>query len=102
MWPAATRAFEVVAPRSLDEIRPSKGVVVLRCSMPGCTDCATFDTEGRVDFERTRLPSDTQSILEWNCGSFAHRELAANAGVDKLPAYLLVPAGRVPITVTRP
>lgn len=98
---ALLRAAQAVAPRSLDELRPrrSGGLVVLRCTVPGCAACADFESR-RGAFERTL--GATAPVVPWDCSRPAHRRLAVAAGVDDLPAYVLLPPGREPLRVRRP
>ena len=91
-WPAAYRSWQLTPPRTLEELRPSAGAagdVVLRCVMPGCTACARFETEGRATFEEDRF-RNAGVVLEWNCRSAPHRALAQQAGVNELPAYVVI------------
>ena len=96
-WPAYRRSLEAVPPRSLEEIRPAKGVLILRCTLPGCTACAAFQTERRAAYEgHLKQKHHPVSFLDWNCGSAHRRKLAVDVGVDDLPAYVFVPArGRI-------
>lgn len=87
---SAKRRAIVSCPKSLDELRPRRGErpVALACSMTGCSACAAFDAEGRDDYE-ARL-SVTHDIIPWKCDKGRRVTLAMDAGVDELPAYLLL------------
>ena len=97
MWPAYRRSVNAVAPGSLEELRPARGVLALRCTLPGCAACAAFQTERRAAYEHNLKSSHgVVDILPWNCKSHHRRKLAVDAGVDDLPAYVFIPArGRI-------
>lgn len=102
MWPAQYRATRAVAPRSVEELRPARGVVALRVTMPGCTECARFEVEGRAAYEEAlRRDKGVTHIHDWSCKRASYRRVALDAGVEDLPSYLLVPA-RGEVRVERP
>lgn len=94
MWPAYGRAAQVFAPKHLVDLRRdcAGGAVALRCFLPQCRACKRFynSPAKRKSFEAQELPQGTQ-IIPWDCAqSDQHRQLAAAAGVDNLPAYVLI------------
>ena len=97
MEAAFYRAVRVSPPASLHEMRPSRGTVVLRCTYPGCTQCAEFVTSGA----RARYEDALSTVVPWDCGRPAYKALALAHGVDQLPAYVMVPATG-PIRVETP
>ena len=100
---ALLRSWEAVAPSSLDAARvPGAGTVALRCTLAGCESCARFETEDRADFEQGLYRGGVSDIVEWDCGSSRHRELAIQAGVDELPAYVLLGPPPQAVRVVRP
>ena len=99
MWPAQYRAARAVVPHSLNELRPTHGLVALRCTLPGCTKCAAFEVEGRDAFE---VALGAVSVLPWDCAHARRRRLAEAAGVDDLPAYVLLRPRKAKITVVVP
>ena len=102
MWPAQYRATRAVAPRSVEELRPRHGVLALRVTMPGCTECARFEVEGRAAYEEAlRRDEGVTHIHDWSCKRASYRRVAMDAGVEDLPSYVLVPA-RGSTRVARP
>lgn len=99
MQRALYRCASTVAPASLDELRPPPGerAIALRCTMRGCTSCARFEAEERDDYERDM---DVSEIVPWDCTGRAHRALATAAGVEHVPAYVIVPPHPAPIRVS--
>ena len=98
LWPSLYRASQAVAPHTLDELRPSTGLVALRCTLHGCSACRRFETSGRAAYERTLHAT----VLPWDCTNAEHRRLATDAGVDALPAYILIPPAPRRLQVVRP
>ena len=98
MWPVQYRAAYAVVPSSLDELRPPRGVVALRCTLPGCVRCAAFEAEGRDAFEAGLRAT----VLPWDCKHRARHALAEAAGVDQLPAYVLLRPHPRPVEVVTP
>lgn len=101
-WPSLYRASQVVAPKSLEELRPRKGMIALRCTLPGCRACRAFAAKSRDAHERALRARGVTAVLPWNCASPKHRDLAVGAGVDELPSYVLIPVGKGTIRVERP
>ena len=103
MWKSYLRSLEAVAPASLEGIRPrAPGApdLVLRCHAAGCSACARFDTEGRADFEeRTFRRAD---VVAFDCRGAQQRRLALGAGVDQLPAYIVLSSSTPTPRVVRP
>ena len=103
MWKSYLRSLEAVAPASLESIRPrAPGApdLVLRCHAPGCAACARFETEGRADFEARAFRG--ADVVAFDCRGAQQRRLALAAGVDDLPAYIVLSSSsRVP-RVVRP
>ena len=97
METAFFRSVRAVAPKTLDELRMPKDEVVLRCVLPGCTACADFQPR-RAAFERQK---GWRHVLHWDCSKARRRALAQDAGVDALPAYVVVPP-RGPVRVVVP
>lgn len=98
MWPAQVRAATAV-PRTLEDLRPAKGTVALRCSMPGCRKCLAFKSQQPV-YERALRAKGVIEVIPWNCKHKTRRDIALNAGVDDLPAYVLLSARGKPCVVT--
>jgi hypothetical protein len=96
MWPAQRRAIDVAPRVTLDDLRPYRGEVALRCTLRGCTECATFETEGRAAYERELRARGAADVLHWDCADPARRRVALAAGVDALPAYVIVPSRGAP------
>ena len=91
---AIERCYRAVPPRALRDLAPSSGSLALRCYQTGCTNCADFDVDGRTTFEerlRREYGASTR-IHPWNCAVPHLRDLAREAGVTELPAYVLVSA----------
>lgn len=88
---ALLRSATAIPPRSLDELRPPVGhrPIALFCTREGCSNCAAFDVEDRAEFQKS-LP--VSEIQPWDCGNEHKKNLAIDAGVDVLPAYLLIPS----------
>ena len=100
MWPAALRAAAAVPPPSLDALRPcGDGVVALRCTGRGCAACAAFESDG----DRGRFEAALGAVVvPWDCAAPARRALARAAGVDALPAYVVLRARGPPQVVVPP
>ena len=99
MMPVAYfRAVHAVLPPTLESVRPRHGKIALRCTMSGCTECARFETEYRAVFE-DRLG---MAVVEWDCTRQRPRDLALAAGVDQLPAYIVLSADDPQPRVVRP
>ena len=90
MQEALYRALHTVPPRTLNEIRPPTGAIVLRCTMAGCTRCAQFETEGRDAYERREFRG--LRVRHWDCTDETRRDLVMSAGVDEVPAYVRLDA----------
>ena len=86
MWPSLYRAVHAAPPDTLDALRASFGrPVVLRCTAPGCTQCAAYEGEGDpAGFEARTFRG--RPVVAWPCLTARHRDLASAAGVDELPA----------------
>ena len=92
---AIDRCLRAAPVRDLSEFRSTSGTVALRCAREGCVECRSFDADGRIGFEQ-RLRA--ARVIPWDCDVDERRELAARAGVDKIPAYVLVaPSGEVSV-----
>lgn len=89
METALERCYRAVPPSTLDELRRSRGSVALYCFRRGCERCSSFSADGRVAFEEDLGPTTT--IVPWNVGRAHQRRLAMDAGVDDLPAYVIIP-----------
>lgn len=100
---AFLRSLEAVPPSTLEEIRPrtvGASDLVLRCFMPGCSSCAKFETEGQASFEETHFRG--ADIIDFDCRGKKQRNLAMNAGVDDLPAYIVLSASNNKPHAVRP
>lgn len=84
------RAMEAIGPRSLEDLRPGTGRIALRCTLPGCTQCADFEASGAQGRFETRL--SVHRTLHWDCSRPQHKHLARACGVDRIPAYVILPA----------
>lgn len=98
MEAALFRSVRAVVPKTLDELRLPKDTVVLRCVLPGCAACADFAPR-RAEYERKR---GWRHVLRWDCSHKRRRQLAMDAGVGDLPAYVVVPPRGAPIHVVVP
>lgn len=95
---ARYRALACVPPDTLAELTPVRGTIALRCSAPGCARCATFEVEERADYEKTFHGVD--HIVPWNCADPHRRQLAMDAGVRAIPAYVLLSSSSEPRVLT--
>ena len=86
---ALERSFRAVPVKTLDELRPTRGRIALRCYLPNCTSCASFDGDGRVAFEESL---EVSRIIPWNCSAPENRRLAKRYGIKDIPAYIIVPS----------
>ena len=99
---AFLRSLSAVPPLTLEDLRPPAGgpPLALRCTRPGCTSCAAFETEGQQQFEATLGPYE---IVDWRCDTRQRRALAVSAGVTMLPSYIFLPSRpEVSYRVVRP
>ena len=87
MQRALERSYRTVPVRSLSEFRYRSGTVAVRCTRTGCSQCADFDANGRIAFEEQL---GAIRIVEWNCDGDHQRDAALAAGVNDLPAYVIV------------
>ena len=83
MQEALYRALHTVPPRTLNEIRPPAGAIVLRCTMAGCTRCAQFETEGRDAYESREFRG--LRVRHWDCTDETRRDLVMSAGGGRGP-----------------
>ena len=96
---ARYRALACVPPNTLAELTPARGTIALQCSAPGCARCATFEVEERAEFEKASLDG-VDYIVPWNCADHHRRQLAMDAGVRAIPAYVLLSASSEPRVLT--
>jgi hypothetical protein len=88
--PSVDRAFRAVPALRAEEMRPHRGAVALKCFRPSCPDCDAYERGGERDaFEREELGSDVH-VHSWDCSEPRKRDLALAAGVEDLPAYVVV------------
>jgi hypothetical protein len=95
------RSVRAVVPKTLDELRLPRKEVVLYVHMPGCGSCADFAPR-RADYERKR---GWERVVDWSGAHKRRRQLAIEAGVGDLPAYVVVPprtSPQQPVRVVRP
>ena len=97
---AYTRSLLAVPPKTANDMRPNPGQppIALRCTRSGCTECAKYETESQIPFEA----SLHANVIDWKCDKRDFRELAVEAGVNELPAYILIPPHPREISVVRP
>lgn len=86
------RSLQAAPPKSLAALQRDGADVVLRCFLPGCTECARFYTEEGPAFERRHKWTQ---VVPWDCSSKRHRRIAEQAGVGDVPAYVVVKTGEV-------
>ena len=98
LMPAAAevRAMLSSPPPDLRAFRPRAGEppVALLCTLPGCRECARFE-RARPSYEARELPGF--DVWPWNCGRPAKHQLARGAGVDAIPAYVVLTSDSVRI-----
>ena len=90
-WKSVTRLKRALPTSFAEQCRPGE-TVAFRCTMPGCSACAEFESSGdRARFETHLKRSEhVDRIVEWNCGDRPQRTLALRAGVDHIPSYVIV------------
>lgn len=98
---AYLRSLTVIPPKSVDDLRPKPGMppIALRCTRSGCVECAKYEVEQQIPFEASLHVS---KVLDWKCDKQDFKEFAVNAGVDELPAYIIVPPHPAEIRIMKP
>ena len=94
---ARLRAYSIDPPPSLADLRPASSRLALRCVHPECDACAGFRGTQRTAFEATL---GVAGVVVWDCGRPDHRRLAAEAGVDRLPSYVVLTPNAPPTILT--
>ena len=97
MWPAYGRSVQLAPPKTIDELRPRKGEIALLCTLPECPACRKF-TSKKAAFEKKHFRSSTK-IIDWDCSNQRRSALATTAGVDDIPAYIVIGANGPPTIV---
>jgi len=87
MHNAFERCYRAVPTTTLDHLRPSVGTIALKCFASQCPSCRSYDMDGRVAFEETL---GVNHVLPWNCDDQRRRAIARTAGVNDLPAYVVL------------
>lgn len=85
---ALERCFRAIPLTSFEDLRPTSGALALLCYKSDCVDCKAYSQDGRAAFEETLA---VDRVVPFNCDTSHHRDLAMGVGVNKLPAYVLVP-----------
>ena len=100
MWTARTRSLSVVGADSVDEMMRILGgaPVALRCTTADCPACNAFGGAQRDSFEKT-LSNFT--IVDWDCDRPRMRAVAKEAGVTRIPAYIIMSSEESKLPVIR-
>jgi hypothetical protein len=85
MQEALFRSVEIVAPKSIEEIRPlDDKVVALYCFLPECTRCKRFKPRKKAYEKRFH------DVVPWDCSRRRQRTIAQSFEVDDLPSYIVL------------
>jgi hypothetical protein len=87
MWPAQETALQALPPDRAVNPFPTTSFV-LHCHAPRCASCAQYEGESKASFEAERFRG--AHVVPWDCGDERRRAFALAAGVDALPAYIVV------------
>tara|TARA_B110001450_G_scaffold25907_1_gene22834 strand:+ start:1236 stop:1538 length:303 start_codon:yes stop_codon:yes gene_type:complete len=98
MWKSWLRSLIAAPPSHVESLRPLQGEVWLRCTHPKCAHCQDFEAEGK----KAAFEADKAHVVDWDCSQPAQRQVAKQAGVADLPAYVKVPSRGRPIEVVTP
>ena len=99
MQSAIERCYRAVPP-TLENMRPRRhgDTLALKCFLHDCSQCRTFDADGRLQFEESL---GVKKVLPWCCDDTERRRIAIDVGVGDLPAYIILSADGS-TRVTRP
>ena len=100
MQNAFDRCYRAV-PVTLENLRPTRGTVAIKCFTTSCPNCRSFDLDldGRRSFEQTLSAT---YVLPWNCDDPELGSMAVAVGVTDLPAYIVLSSDEVQPRVVRP
>ena len=89
MYEAWIRAADAVGMRDLSELKLRTATLALLVTSPGCEACAKVETE---EWDRLCRSCERRGapLVQWKCTGENERNAALNAGVDDVPAIVLI------------
>lgn len=90
MQASLIRATKATGMTSFSDLASERSSFVVLVTAPGCTHCASFETEYRDAASEVAMRKHSSDIYHWKCETQMERDVALHSGVDDVPCIAIV------------